>query len=308
MIRSLFARLFVMGPLVFGCALACAQDADPSVSAQQQSHPAEFVSRTVLNTGDTALVANPFPTVTVPVVGLGQVLLQDARYIWRAPSRWDQSTWKDVGLISLAMVGTAAVLDRPIQNAVQRNRNRTSDKVTRVFEPFGAEYSLAVLGGFYLAGAINDDPKATAVAQDGLAASLIASGLITPVLKLAFGRSRPRLDEGTHRFQPFNGGNNAYASFPSGHATQAFAVASVVAAHYEPLWIKATAYGVASLVGYSRMYHNAHFASDVLAGAAIGSLVGTSLVTFNDRLRGSQVSLIPVPVYKGVGLALTKSL
>ena len=84
-------------------------------------------------------------------------------------------------------------------------------------------------------------------------------------------------------------------------------MASVIAAHYEPLWIKATAYSVASLVGYSRIYHNAHFASDVLAGAAIGSLVGTSLVAFNERLRGSHVSLMPLAVYKGAGFALAKT-
>lgn len=306
MIRSLFGMLFVMGPLMLGCALAGAQDVDCSVSAQYQSPPVEFASSTKLQVREPALGADLSSAAAVPATGLSQLVVQDARYVLRSPTLWDQGTWQDIGLIGLAVVSTAAVLDRPIQNAVQRNRNPTSDKVTRIFEPFGTKYSqAAVLGGFYLAGAINDDPKATAVAQDGLAASLVAAGLITPALKLAFGRSRPAQDEGAHRFKPFRGGSNA--SFPSGHTTQAFAVASVIAAHYEPLWIKTTAYGVASLVGYSRVYHNAHFASDVLAGAAIGSLVGTSLVAFNEKLRGSQVSLIPIPVHKGVGLALAKS-
>lgn len=303
MIRSPLSKLVVLGPLIFGGPPACALDADRSDSAQHQLPAIEPASSTELAASEPALVADLAPAATSNATGLGQLLMQDARYVLRLPARWEQSTWQDIGLIGLAVAGTAVVLDRPIQNAVQRNRNRTSDKVTRVFEPFGAEYSLAVLGGFYLAGAINDDPKATAVAQDGLAASLIASGLITPALKLAIGRSRPAQDEGTHRFRPF-GGN---ASFPSGHVTQAFAVASVIAAHYEPLWIKTTAYAVASLVGYSRIYHNAHFASDVLAGAAIGSLVGTSLVAFNERLRGSRVSLVPIAVYKGAGFALAKA-
>lgn len=303
MIRSPLAKLFAFGPLIFGCALACALDADHSDSAQHQLHPFEPASSTDLKASEPALAAHPTPAATATATGLGQLLMQDARHVLRSPIRWDQGTWQDIGLIGLAVVGTAAVLDRPLQNAVQRHRNRTSDKVTRVFEPFGAEYSLAVLGGFYLAGVITDDRKANAVAQDGLAASLIASGLITPVLKLTVGRSRPAQDEGTHRFRPF-GGN---ASFPSGHVTQAFAVASVIAAHYEPLWIKTTAYGVASLVGYSRVYHNAHFASDVLAGAAIGLLVGTSLVAFNERLRGSHVSLVPIAIYKGAGFALAKA-
>lgn len=303
MIRSPLPKLMVLGPLLFAGMHACAVDTDRSDSVQGQLHPLELAFNTDVAASEPALVANLAPAAPRNATGLGQLLLQDARYVLGSPARWDRGTWKDIGLFGLAVVGTAAVLDRPIQNAVQRNRNRTSDTVTRVFEPLGAEYSLAVLGGFYLAGAINDDPKAIAVAQDGLAASLFASGLITPVLKLAIGRSRPVQDEGTHRFRPFAGN----ASFPSGHTTQAFAVASVVAAHYEPLWIKATAYGVASLVGYARIYHNAHFASDVLAGAAIGSLMGTSLVAVNGRLRGSGVSLMPLAVPKGAGFAVAKT-
>lgn len=249
-----------------------------------------------------ALAANPPPSVAVPIPNYGHLLLHDTRYVLTSPARWDRRDWRDAGLMGLAVLGTAALVDRPIQNAMQRSKNRTSDNITRFFEPFGAQYSLVVLGGFYFAGSVNDDPKAKAVAQDGLAASLIAAGVITPVLKLVVGRSRPNQDGGAHRFRPF--GSNA--SFPSGHTTQAFAVASVVASHYESPWVKTAAYGVASLVGYARVYHNAHFASDVLAGAAIGSLVGTSLVGVNEKLRSSGMSLVPVAVHKGAGFALTK--
>ena len=194
MICSPLSKLVVLGPLIFGCALACALDADRSDSAQQLPRPIEPASSTELAAAVLALAADPSSASSGPAMGLGQLLVQDARYVLRSPARWEQSTWQNIGLTGLAVVGTAVVLDRPIQNSVQRNRNRTSDKVTRFFEPFGAEYSLAVLGSFYLAGAINDDPKATAIAQDGLAASLIASGLITPALKLAVGRSRPAQD------------------------------------------------------------------------------------------------------------------
>ncbi len=302
MVRLPFAKLMAFTPLFFSCSLVCAFEVDRSEIPQRDPQVLEPASDTAAYASKLDLATDPALTAIVAPPNYGRLLLLDARYILSSPTRWDRSDWRDVGLIGLAVVGTAAVLDRPVQDAVQRNRNRTSDSIARVFEPFGAEYSLAVLGGFYLAGAVNDDPKAKAVAQDGLAASLIASGLITPVLKLAVGRSRPAQDEGTHRFRPF-GGN---ASFPSGHVTQAFAVASVIATHYEPLWVKATAYGIAGLVGYARVYHNAHFASDVLAGAAIGSLVGTALVGVNERLRGSGMSLIPVAVHKGAGFALAK--
>lgn len=302
MIRLTLARLMVFAPLACGGSLACAADVDTSDVLQRELQALEPPSDTATSASQVAVADDPPPGATVSPPNYGRLLLHDAGYVLTSPARWNQRDWRDAGLMGLAVVGTAVLLDRPVQNAVQRSKNRTSDNIARFFEPFGAEYSLAVLGGFYLAGSVNDDPKAKAVAQDGLAASLIAAGLITPVLKLAVGRSRPAQDEGTHRFRPF--GSNA--SFPSGHTTQAFAVASVIASHYESPWVKTAAYGVASLVGYARVYHNAHFASDVLAGAAIGSLVGTALVGVNEKLRNSGMSLVPVAVHKGAGFALTK--
>lgn len=97
--------------------------------------------------------------------------------------------------------------------------------------------------------------------------------------RLELGR-RPESAGGATRYASFltDSGNG---SFPSGHVTHAFSVASAIAAHYGPLWIKAIAYGVASLMGWSRVYHDAYFASDVLPGATIGSLVRTSLIPFH---------------------------
>src|SRR5665647_1374787 len=57
-------------------------------------------------------------------------------------------------------------------------------------ERFGAEYSVGVLGGFYLAGVIGNETAAE-VAQDGLAASIIASGMITPARKSRYRRIPP---------------------------------------------------------------------------------------------------------------------
>ena len=64
-------------------------------------------------------------------------------------------------------------------------------------------------------------------------------------------------------------------------------MATVSADHYEPLWVKSTAYGVAGLVGLARTYHDKHWATDVVAGGAIGITVGRSVVALNDRERGA---------------------
>jgi len=133
---------------------------------------------------------------------------------------------------------------------------------------------------------IGHDPQAENTAVDALSASIVAAGIITPVLKEAAGRSRPRAEQGTYHFRPFGGG----ASFPSGHATQAFAVASVISMHYDNPWVGGAAYAVAGLVGLARMDHNAHFASDVLAGAMIGTTVGRSLVHVNGGERAQRAA------------------
>ena len=79
---------------------------------------------------------------------------------------------------------------------------------------------------------------------------------ITYALKVGVNRTRP------------NGGNY---SFPSGHTSASFQGASFIHARYG-LKYAIPAYIGAAFVGYSRVYANKHFTSDVLAGATIGSL------------------------------------
>lgn len=79
---------------------------------------------------------------------------------------------------------------------------------------------------------------------------------VTYALKVGINRTRP------------NGGDH---SFPSGHTSASFQGASFIHARYG--WKYAIpAYIGASFVGYSRVYANKHFTSDVLAGAVIGTL------------------------------------
>ncbi|MDO8812270.1 MAG: phosphatase PAP2 family protein [Gallionella sp.] len=228
-----------------------------------------------------------------------QLVVDDIKHVVIAPSRWEKQEWQNLGLATLAVVGTAAVVDRPWRDGMRRHSGTST--FMRNVERFGAEYSLGVLGGFYLAGAVWNNDKATTVAQDGLAASLIASGIVTPALKYATGRSRPRENADIAHSRPFSGA----ASFPSGHTTQAFAVASVISAHYDETWVTYSSYGVAGLVGLARTYHDAHFASDILAGALIGTLVGQSIVAHNQQRRSGKVALIPDIAPNRLGVRLT---
>ena len=202
---------------------------------------------------------------------------------------------------AIAGVGAAALLDRRVRDWESHDRDHRVDQIAQDFEPLGSGGAFVVLGTFYLEGLLRDEPKARSAAEDGLIASLIAGGIITPVLKYAraaTGRTtRPDL-----RLSCLGG----KSSFPSGHTTEAFAVASIIATEYDSGWIKGVAYGSAVLVGFTRIHHQAHFLSDVTAGAVLGTAVGRAVVHRNreERRRLRIAPLVGPRNQPGVGVSL----
>jgi membrane-associated phospholipid phosphatase len=72
-------------------------------------------------------------------------------------------------------------------------------------------------------------------------------------------------------------------SFPSGHTITAFSVAAVFARRYrQHRWAPWVAYGLAGLVGFSRVTLQSHFPSDVFAGAALGYVISHYIVLRRD--------------------------
>lgn len=124
-----------------------------------------------------------------------------------------------------------------------------------------------VAGGFYIAG-----EKDTATL---LTSALAKTWWTTAILKRLVQRPRPGVTLDDVHFV----GNYAIKdnkSFPSGHTTGAFAVATVLSDQYP----KYTPYfyTYASLVGISRIYTGVHYPSDVLAGALLGYVIGKNTV------------------------------
>jgi membrane-associated phospholipid phosphatase len=124
----------------------------------------------------------------------------------------------------------------------------------------------------YALGAAQHSPRTARVGSQLLRAQIL-NGLLTRALKSAVGRPRP------------NGGVD---SFPSGHTSAAFASASILERTYG--WkAGAGAYAAAAFVGWTRVRDNAHWLSDVIAGAALGTVVGQS-VGRGDSARGWTVA------------------
>lgn len=131
----------------------------------------------------------------------------------------------------------------------------------------------------------------SAIAELGLRGTeaLVISGVATGLIKGIAGRSRPFVT--SHDADDFSLGagfrHAGYSSFPSGHATAAFALASVVASESAIQWPRAArfvrplAYGAAASVALARVYSNKHWASDVVAGAGIGTVTGLTVVRYH---------------------------
>jgi membrane-associated phospholipid phosphatase len=105
-------------------------------------------------------------------------------------------------------------------------------------------------------------------------------------------------EKSTGRFRPFGG----QGSFPSTHAAGSFAVATVFAERYD--WpVGLVAYGLAAAISASRVYSDAHFTSDVVAGALIGWGIGHFL---NNRhpVDSTEWQIRPTVMEHGLGAGL----
>jgi len=95
-------------------------------------------------------------------------------------------------------------------------------------------------------------------------------------VKLVTNRSRPTEGDGKGQF--FSSPNGRWSSsFPSGHAMNTWALASVIAHEYPTPLVKIVAYGLASTVVIARVGARRHFPGDVAAGAAMGWFMGDYL-------------------------------
>jgi len=102
------------------------------------------------------------------------------------------------------------------------------------------------------------------------------SGIIAQVLKRAFHAPRPHAIISNTEYHHFIDGitNNGMNSFPSGHTTSVFALATVLALNTTDKRFSIIYIITAIITGYSRIYLGQHFLADVTAGALIGTLCG----------------------------------
>ena len=101
-----------------------------------------------------------------------------------------------------------------------------------------------------------------------LRATAVVGGsyLISTSIKMAIGRKRPLVEDLPHLMATPTG-----LSFPSSHSSSSFAAARA----YGRLLPSLPLYAAASAMAFSRLYLGVHYPSDIAAGAALGSVLGT---------------------------------
>jgi membrane-associated phospholipid phosphatase len=189
-----------------------------------------------------------------------------------------------------ALGGGLAISAHPFDQTFNVRLRSHYDAVNAVFAP--AKYygntpeQIGLSVGTYAAGRIFAMPKVSHLGMDLIRAQIITEMLVEP-LKLA-----------THRQQP---DGSDHMSFPSGHSAITFAGATVIERHLG--WKKGLlGYAIASYVAASRLHDNRHYLSDVLLGAAVGTVAGRTVTE-----HGAEVwTFTPARVPGGVALLATR--
>lgn len=202
---------------------------------------------------------------------------------------------------------TYRYLDDEVQEISQANQTKF---IYNSFETVGylglGTSNIVITAGTGVIGVITKNKrfeKATIL----LTGSHVINDFITHQLKITFQRHRPNTGASYNTFD-WRGGTKVNQSFVSNHTSNAFTTATVFALCFpDKKWMPIVAYSTASIVGLSRIYQNEHWASDVLAGAAVGFL-SAQLMNKLYNIAGKKFTFLPEISYEYYGMSVCYSL
>lgn len=158
---------------------------------------------------------------------------------------------------------------------IEANRTNSATRIYSTISDLSDPVALAFPISYLAAGLITKD---SSLKNQGLSlvSSFVFNAGITYAMKKIVNRPRPaETDPSFTILKPASS-----RSFPSGHTSAAFSLATTLSIQHPKWYIIIPSYTFASLVGYSRIYLGAHYPSDVIAGA----LVGTGAAWLNHQL------------------------
>jgi membrane-associated phospholipid phosphatase len=213
---------------------------------------------------------------TAPAAAPGQASAQELK-----PS--DPAFWA----LSGATLLTAWHLDGSLRRDEGRPRAPTPDVLAKVGYRMGSSDVLvpAFSSALVLTQVTGWPTDSRRVAHVLVGAA--SAGLVTEAVKSGMGRARPRTASDPRRFQPLTR-DNSWMAFPSGHSAAGFGVAAALAQEFDLGALEPAVYGVAAVIAWSRVYDDAHWVSDTVAGAVIGIAVARTTVAWLNRVRTTE--------------------
>lgn len=305
------------GGLLLLAVLRCGGDtwAGPADVALLDEHPTRGVTGTgleetlTLSPGSTGAAGRPYWRKN-----LFKRALTDQKFLvttwWPAESRRYAFTIP-LGVALAGAIGSSTPSadfdlrwERSVEDWTVGDRRDVARALTRLGDPGSA---VILVSGTYLISRWTGNERMQRVSSLS-AEALLNSGLYSTVLKRMTSRTRPAAGGTGEFFVSHPEAGQSATSFPSGHATGAFAVAAVVAHEFsDKRWVPWMAYGTASLIAVSRVGLGRHFPSDILAGAVLGNSMGRMVVYRNGVAEPSHPLARLEPVFEpgnnGVGLS-----
>ena len=283
--RGLSASLWILSAVI--CAAEAAADQMPPDppgalrSAPAAIQPSETSG--LVDAHQSPVIGAPQGERAVSWKLLVPNLLHDQKQIWTFPAQVATGKhWKPTLGFVAATAGLVA-LD-PSDSPYFRHTS-TYREFNQVFSSRNtALATVAVPAGFYAVALARRRPydQHTSLL---LGEAVLDSELLTQIMKSADRRLRPGdvpSNQGfSDTFFADRGGGvlSGRGSFPSGHEIAAFSVATVLANRYaRHRWVPWVAYGLAGIVGFSRVSLQSHFTSDVFAGAVLGYAISHYVV------------------------------
>ncbi|HVN57006.1 MAG TPA: phosphatase PAP2 family protein [Bacteroidales bacterium] len=240
-------------------------------------------------------------------------LMTDFREQFTAPFHFGKKEWIEVGAAA-GITGILFTLDGKIDAwaRTQKQHHLWIKEASPVITEFGNRYGYYLVGGVAAVSAMFNRPKGFETSLLATQA-MITTGAWTRLIKTFTGRERPKgaysysHDPAGEWYGPFSQINwllgkkpiYEFDSFPSGHTSEAFAIATVFATQYKDTEvIPILCYSTASLVGVTRLIEHEHWASDVFVGALLGYFSGRQVVSNYNRTHPGRYGKVGYPGYK----------
>jgi len=217
-------------------------------------------------------------TIPATVVGDIRTAFDDVLGFFTAPLRFGKSDW-DRTATGAGALGIIMGMDEPLNGLLVSHPGRgfLEDPLEWAKE-WGRLRTMQYASlGLYFGGlfAGNDGIRVTGRL---MGEALLLAGTPAITIQYGLGRSRPHEGSGAYRYNFFEWGNE-HQSLPSGHATVAFAISTVLAKRIDRTWAGVPLYSFAGLTALAMAWGNEHWPSDVLLGSAIGYLAGSFAVS-----------------------------